>query len=220
MKKVNFIQKIHNSSQRDCLGRMFDEKVQSMKIARQFSKFFFDGERKYGYGGYKYIPGYLEKTAKKIISYYKLNNKSKILDIGCGKGFLLFEIKKLLPEIRVKGFDISKYAIKNSKREIRENLFVYDLNKKLNFAKNKEFDLVLCLATLHNLNISSAFSAIKEINRVGKKKYIMVDSYSNLTQLFNLQCWALTANIFFSDKDWEWFFKTTNYSGEYEFIHF
>jgi SAM-dependent methyltransferase len=91
---------------------------------KQFSKFFFDGERKYGYGGYKYIPGYLEKTAKKIISYYKLNNKSKILDIGCGKGFLLFEIKKLLPEIRVKGFDISKYAIKNSKREIREHLFV------------------------------------------------------------------------------------------------
>ena len=102
----------------------------------------------------------------------------------------------------------------------RKNIFVYDLNKKLNFAKNKEFDLVLCLATLHNLNIKSAFSAIKEINRVGKKKYIMIDSYSNLTQLFNLQCWALTANIFFSDKDWEWFFKTTNYSGEYEFIHF
>ncbi|MDC0916141.1 class I SAM-dependent methyltransferase [Candidatus Pelagibacter sp.] len=220
MKKINFIQKIHNSSKRDCLGRMFDEKVKSMKTARKFSKDFFDGERKYGYGGYKYIPGYLEKTAKKIISYYKLNNKSNILDIGCGKGFLLFEIKKILPGIKVSGFDISKYAIKNSKKEIRENLFVYDLNKKLNFAKNKEFDLVLCLATLHNLNIKSAFSAIKEINRVGKKKYIMIDSYSNLQELFNLQCWALTANIFFSDKDWEWFFKSTNYSGEYEFIHF
>ena len=220
MKKINFIQKIHNSSKRDSLGRMFDEKVKSMKTARKFSKDFFDGERKYGYGGYKYIPGYLEKTAKKIISYYKLNNKSNILDIGCGKGFLLFEIKKILPGIKVSGFDISKYAIKNSKKEIRENLFVYDLNKKLNFAKNKEFDLVLCLATLHNLNIKSAFSAIKEINRVSKKKYIMIDSYSNLQELFNLQCWALTANIFFSDKDWEWFFKSTNYSGEYEFIHF
>tara|TARA_B100000780_G_scaffold259496_1_gene210595 strand:- start:10183 stop:10845 length:663 start_codon:yes stop_codon:yes gene_type:complete len=220
MKKMNFIQKIHNSSRRDCLGRMIDEKVKSMKIARQFSKNFFDGKRNYGYGGYKYIPGYLEKTAKKIIKYYKLDNKSKILDIGCGKGFLLFEIKKILPGIRIKGFDISKYAIKNSKKEIRKNLFVHDLNKKLNFAKNNEFDLVLCLATLHNLNISSAFSAIQEINRVGKKKYIMVDSYSNLSQLFNLQCWALTANIFFSNKDWEWFFKKTNYSGEYEFIHF
>ena len=81
---------------------------------------------------------YLDLTsiAKKLIQTYKLNNNSKILDVGCGKGFLLFEIKKLLPGIRITGFDISSYAIKNSKKEIKKNLFKFDLRKKLPF-KNK-----------------------------------------------------------------------------------
>ncbi len=220
MPKVNFIQKIHNSTKRDCLGRMVDEKVKCMKLARKFSKDFFDGKRRYGYGGYKYIPGHLSSLAKKIIKKYKLNNRSKILDIGCGKGFLLYEIKKLLPKINISGFDISNYSIKNSKKEVQKYLFKFDLNKKLSFAKNKQFDLVICLATLHNLKLKQAFQAIKEINRVSKKKYIMVDSYSNIQELFNLQCWALTANIFFSDEDWIWFFKKAKYTGDYEFIHF
>ena len=61
------------------------------------------------------INTYQEDTvAEKLIKTYKLNSNSKILDAGCGKGFLLKEIKDLLPKINVTGFDISKYAIKNS----------------------------------------------------------------------------------------------------------
>ena len=67
---------------------MTNNKVDCMKIARRFDKEFWDGERKYGYGGYKYIEGRWKKVAKELISDYNLTNKSKILDVGCGKGYL------------------------------------------------------------------------------------------------------------------------------------
>ena len=92
---------------------MLDNKVLCMKEAKKYSKNYWDGDRKFGYGGYKYIPGRWVNVANKIIKKYKLNNSSKILDIGCGKGFLLYEIKKILPGITLYGVDISKYALKS-----------------------------------------------------------------------------------------------------------
>ena len=81
-------------------------------------------QRKYGYGGYKYIPGRWQPVAKKIIKNFKLNNKSKILDVGCGKGFLLVEIKKILPGINIYGFDISRYALKTIDKKIKKKYYL------------------------------------------------------------------------------------------------
>ena len=119
MQKYNEIKKEYfkeiNSEQ-----RMNNSKVDCMIEAKKYGKNYWDGNRKFGYGGYKYIPGRWDKIAKKIIKKFKLNNNSKILDVGCGNGYLLFEIKKLLPKARIVGFDSSKFAIKNSKKEIKK----------------------------------------------------------------------------------------------------
>ena len=104
-KELNFINSLHKATKRNYLKRMNNDKVLSMRIARRYSKDYWDGSRKYGYGGYKFIPGYWTKVAKKIIKKYKLSNKSKILDIGCGKGFLLYEIKSILKNIKIVGID-------------------------------------------------------------------------------------------------------------------
>ena len=118
-----FIKTLHKSTKRKYIPRMLNEKVKCMRIAKNFSKSYWDGSKKYGYGGYKYIEGRWSKFALDLIKCYRLNNDSNILDIGCGKGYLLFEIKKILPNVRIFGIDISQYAIKNSKIEIRENIF-------------------------------------------------------------------------------------------------
>ena len=118
-KKLNIFTPIHKSTKRNCLKRMMDNKVYFMKLAKKYSKDYWDGSRKSGYGGYKYIEKYWIPVAKKLIKQYNLNNESKILDIGCGKGFLLYEIKKILPQIRISGFDISKYAINKSHKKIK-----------------------------------------------------------------------------------------------------
>ena len=39
-------------------------------------------------------------------------------------------------------------------------------------------------------------------------------------ELFNLQCWALTCESFFSKKEWVWLLKNNGYTGDYEFIYF
>jgi len=197
---------------------MINNKINCMKIAKKYDFDFWDGERKYGYGGYKY-DGRYEIVAKKLIQEYNLKKNAKILDVGCGKGFLLYEFKKLLPGSEVRGFDISKYAIENSKEEIRSGLFVYDAKDSYPF-KDKEFDLVFSITTLHNLKIFNLKNALNEIERVGKNRYIVVESYRNEQELFNLECWALTCQSFFSKDEWEWLFNEFKYTGDYEFIYF
>ncbi|MCM8831809.1 MAG: SAM-dependent methyltransferase, partial [Candidatus Omnitrophica bacterium] len=76
------------------------------------------------------------------------------------------------------------------------------------------------ITTLHNLHIYDLKKALQEIERVGKNKFIVVESYRNEKELFNLQCWALTCVAFFSVKEWKWLFKEFGYSGDYEFIFF
>ncbi len=218
-KNIKVFTSLHKSTNRNYIKRMNDNKVYYMKLAKKYSKDYWDGSRKSGYGGYKYIPDYLKPLAKKIIKIYKLNNKSKILDVGCGKGFLLYEIKKILPKITIRGFDISKYAIKNSQKEIRTFLNVADAKNKFKYRSN-EFDLAISLGCVHNLEIFDIKNFLSEITRVSKKQYIMTESYRNEKELFNLQCWALTCETFLSPKEWIWIFDVFKYKGDYEFIFF
>ena len=216
---LNLISKLHNSTKRDYLSRMIDNKIFCMKEAKKYGKNYWDGDRKFGYGGYRYIPGRWSTVAKKLIKKYKLRSGSKVLDVGCGKGFLLYEMLKIEPGLIIHGFDISKYALKRVKKNKNLKVFKHDLKKKFPYKKNY-FDLVISLATLHNLKIFNLTNSIKEIERVGKKKYIMVESYNNDKQLFNLQCWALTCQTFLSVDEWLWLYRMVNYTGEYEFIFF
>jgi len=215
---LDIITPLHKKTKRDYLGRMVDRKVECSKIARRYSKDYWDGDRRYGYGGYTY-DGRWEIVARRLIEKYKLPKDVSILDAGCGKGFLLYEFKKLLPKANIKGFDISKYAIDNAKDEVKENLFIHKAEEPYPF-KDKEFDLVLSVTTLHNLCINDLKQALQEIERVGKHKYITMESYRNEEELFNLQCWALTCEGFFRPQEWVWLFNEFGYSGDYEFIYF
>lgn len=215
---LNVITPLHKKTKRGYIGRMNDEKVECMRIARRYGKHFWDGDRRYGYGGYKY-DGRWEAVARKLIEIYNLPDDARILDVGCGKGFLLYEFEKLLSDSKIAGFDISKYAIENAKKEIKTNLFVHKAQDPYPFG-NQKFDLIISITTLHNLHIYELKSALKEIERVGKNKYTAVESYRNEEELFNLQCWALTCEAFFRPQEWIWLFHNFGYTGDYEFIYF
>jgi ubiquinone/menaquinone biosynthesis C-methylase UbiE len=217
-KLLNIVTGLHKKTKRDYLGRMMDDKIACSKIARQYSKDYWDGDRRFGYGGYIY-DGRWESVARQLIENYKLPDNARILDVGCGKGYLLYEFKKLLPPAQVRGFDISEYAIENTLDEIKPNLFIHKAQDPYPF-KDKEFDLVISITTLHNLYINELKSALKEIERVAQNKYIVMESYRNVKELFNLQCWALTCNSFFTPDEWVWLFREFGYSGDYEFIYF
>ena len=219
MRLKNYITNYHTSTKRDYLERMNNDKVNCMIEAKKYSKNYWDGDRKYGYGGYKYIPGKWKPLAKDIISNYNLSDNSKILDVGCGKGYLLLEIKKLLPKIQLTGIDISKYALDCAPKEIKDNFFIHNAKDKLPF-DNDSFDLVISINTIHNLKLYDVQKCITEIERVGKEKYLVTESFRIEKEQFNLQCWALTCESFFDETTWIDIFNNCNYTGDYELIYF
>jgi len=218
-KLVNYVTALHQATSRSYIDRMMDDKVNCMIKAKEYEFDYWDGNRRYGYGGYKYMPGRWKPIAELLIKNYNLTNNSSILDVGCGKAFLLYELKLLLPHLKISGFDISKHGLAGAQETIRKDLFIYRAEKPYPF-KDKQFDLVISLGCLHNLEISELEVALKEIERVGKQGYVMLESHRNEKELFNLQCWALTCESFFSKKEWVWIYNHFGYTGDYEFIYF
>jgi ubiquinone/menaquinone biosynthesis C-methylase UbiE len=218
-KLVNITTALHESSNREYLPRMVDEKANCMIIAKQYEKDYWDGDRRYGYGGYSYMPGRWKPVAEALIQNYSLTNESSVLDVGCGKGYLLFEIKLLLPGIRVAGLDISEHGLADAPKEIRDSLIKHRAQDNYPF-ENNEFDLVISLGCFHNLRVFDLEKALAETERVGKQGYVMLESYRNELELFNLQCWALTCESFFDHEEWPWIYEHFGYSGDYEFIYF
>lgn len=218
-KLVSYVTPLHVSTSRSYIDRMVDEKVYCMHKAKEYEFDYWDGDRRYGYGGYKYIPGRWKPVAESLIKNYNLSNESSVLDVGCGKGFLLYEMKLILPGIKVVGFDISKHGIENAKKEVKDDLFIHRAQDPYPY-KDNEFDLVISLGCIHNLRIFELETALKEIERVGRQGYIMMESYRNEQELFNVQCWALTCESFFDNEEWPWIYNHFGYSGDYEFIYF
>ena len=220
--EIDFMSPSHKSTNRNYLARVIDQdypKAKAAHLAKKYSFDYWDGDRRICYGGYKYIEGRWEKIAQEISNYYSLPPKAKILDIGCGKGFLLYDFLKVIPNAEVYGLDISEYAINNSKPEIRNRLQVGNANK-LPWPDNT-FDIVISIATLHKLHVYDLDMALREMERVGKNhKYLCVESYRNEEEKANLLYWQVTCEAFNTPEEWRWWFRQTSYSGDYSFIYF
>ncbi len=212
-RSINLL-KNYPRSKRNLKKRSEEKNSKVRSVARKFGKDFFDGDRKFGYGGFEYNDKFWKIVVKDFKRYWKLNKKCSVLDIGCAKGFMLYDLKKEIPGIRVRGVDISKYAIKNAKREIKKYLEVANA-KKLPFP-NKSFDIVIAINTIHNLNKKDCAKSIKEINRVCRgKSFITVDAYRNFREKKRMYEWNLTAKTIMSVRQWKKFFNQNSYKGDY-----
>jgi ubiquinone/menaquinone biosynthesis C-methylase UbiE len=222
MAEVDFMSVLHKSTQRDYLARVNDPdfpKAKAAELAKRFDFDYWDGDRRICYGGYRYMEGRWEKVARAMVDHYNLPPKPKILDIGCGKAFLLYDFLKVIPDAEIHGIDISPYAIANSKEEIQDRLRVGSATE-LPWSDDY-FDLVISITTLHNLHAYDLDLALREMERVGKKnKYLCVESYRNEREKANLLYWQVTCEAFNTPKEWQWWFERTSYSGDYSFIYF
>ncbi len=213
-----FFTPLHRQTRRDYLARMVDDKVLCMKKAKEYEFDYWDGDRRYGYGGYRY-DGRWKPVAEKLIETYGLKEDAKILDVGCGKAHLLYELKLLLPQSTCIGFDMSRYGLADAPDGIRDALSHHCAQDPYPYA-DQQFDLVISLGCLHNLRIFDLKKALQEIERVGRHAYVMVESYRNEQEMINLECWALTAESLFDNEEWVWLYKEFGYNGDYEFIYF
>jgi len=198
---------------RDYDKRMAGKTQEVIRIAKQFGKEFFDGDRKYGYGGYKY-DGRWKNVAARMKEYYKLPKNAAILDIGCGKGFMLYDFKELMPESTIAGIDISDYAIEHALPSIKPFLKVASA-EKLPYT-NKSFDLVISINSIHNLPLLRLKTALREIERVSSgHSYITVDAWRNNLEKDNLFKWVLTAETMLHVDNWHKLFEEVGYTGDY-----
>jgi len=218
VKEIDFLSQLHKQTSRDYLARVNQfPKAEAIKIAKQYGYDYWDGDRKFGFGGYSY-DGRWRSVAEDLAAHYGLKAGDRVLDVGCGKGFLLYDLKEAVPGLEVHGLDISKYAIENAEEGIRPNVKVGNATE-LEFDTDS-FDLVYSLNTLHNLYCFDLEKALLEIERVGKNKYIVVESYRSEEEKVNLMYWVLTGECFFSPEEWLWWFNLCGYTGDYSFITF
>ncbi len=219
MPHIDFISTVHKKTKRDYVGRVNEwPKAETAKVAKKFSKDYWDGDRKFGYGGFKY-DGRWRQVADAIAKHYGLKKGDRVLDVGCGKGFLLYDLTQSVPGLEVAGVDISSYAVENAKEEIRSVIQTGNANN-LPY-EDKSFDLVISINALHNLYCFDLDKALREIERVGQKsKYITMESYRNEEEKANLLYWQLTCEMFCTVDEWKWWFDKAGYTGDYSFIFF
>lgn len=213
IKEINLLKK-YPKTKRDLSKRGNEKTEEDRIIARRFDKEFFDGDRRNGYGGYYYNSKFWTEVVKDLNNFFKLENGSKILDIGCGKGFMLFDFMKLNPNFVLEGIDISDYAITNAVPEVKKFLKIGNA-KSLPYEDNS-FDLVISINTTHNLEINQCKKALSEMERVSRKdKYLIVDAYSNEIEKDRIFAWNLTAKTILSTNEWISLFEEAGYTGHY-----
>ena len=184
------------------------------RVARQFGKDFFDGDRQYGYGGFKYFSRFWQPVIPTIQKHFGLTSRSSVLDVGCAKGFMLYDFLELIPDITVSGIDISDYAISNAMDDIKSKVQVADA-KNLPFPDNS-FDVVISINTIHNLDRHDCAQALREIERVSRTgSFITVDAYRNDEEKERMFAWNLTAKTIMSVDEWKAFFEEVGYTGDY-----
>lgn len=186
-------------------------------IAAKRDRNFFDGDRNFGYGGFKY-DGRWKDIAKRIVGEYKLNDKSRLLQIGSEKGFLLNDIKDLLPKIEMIGLETSEYAIKNSMQSIKENVLLCENYTKLNFPNN-HFDFCIALGVVYTQTLPDAILLLKEISRISKKSFITLASYENEYDYWLFKQWTLLGSLTLKKEEWEKVMLHSKYDGDYSFTN-
>lgn len=213
MPEINLL-KNYPQTKRCPTERQAQKTPEIQRIARQFGQEFFDGDRLYGYGGYSYHSRFWQPVVPTFQKHYGLTAGSRILDVGCAKGFMLYDFIKLIPGIEVRGIDISSYAIENALPAVQPHLSVANA-KKLPFADHS-FDLVISINTVHNLPLAECKQAIAEIQRVTKKNaFLTVDAYRNNEEKALMDMWNLTAQTYMPVDQWIELFHEVGYQGDY-----
>jgi ubiquinone/menaquinone biosynthesis C-methylase UbiE len=217
MKEINLLEKYPNPiSARKISGK--NERTIKNKIAASYRDIeYFDGDRNNGYGGFNYDGRWL-KVLPDIFEYYKLRNKSKILQIGSEKGFLLSDILKINSNMLVHGVDTSNYAIENTKDNVKKYIKKVEHYYDLPYPENS-FDLIIVIGAIYTLNIHDAIRCLLEIKRIGKgASFITLATYDTADELDLFRKWSLLGTTILLKEEWLEILQHVDYTGEYYFV--
>jgi SAM-dependent methyltransferase len=211
-REINLLDRLPQTK-RDPKARAAAKTAEDRALAKQFGRDFFDGERRHGYGGYRYDGRWLP-VAQRLVEYYKLGPDSRILDVGAAKGFLLHDFLQVLPDATVRGIDVSTYAKENAHAGTGPLIDIGSADK-LPYP-DKSFDLVISINSIHNLPLDRCKQALREMERVSRAhKFVTIDAWRTEEEHERLLDWILTAETYMSVEDWVTLFKEVGYTGDY-----
>lgn len=211
MAEVNLLAR-YPKAKRNIKARLA-HKAENRRIALQFGKEYFDGSREQGYGGYRYDGRWIP-IAEDIVKHFRLKPGDRVLDVGCGKGFLVKDLMKVCPGLEAFGLDISEYAIRNCEPEVIGRLHLGNA-MRLPFPDNS-CHAVLAINTVHNLDRIGCIQALREIERVAPgRAYIQVDAYRTPQERSLFEDWMLTARTYGMPEEWIRILREAGYTGDY-----
>ncbi|TVL64675.1 class I SAM-dependent methyltransferase [Brachyspira hyodysenteriae] len=123
-----------------------------------------------------YYSKYGKISCNYVSEYLKNIDYNKLLDIGCGTGYLINMLKKYKATAEFYGLDLSEEMINISKsKNIKDAEFILGSANKLPFNDNT-FDIVTCIQSFHHYPYPD--EAMKEVYRVLIKGgiYILSDT--------------------------------------------
>ncbi|KLI59085.1 class I SAM-dependent methyltransferase [Brachyspira hyodysenteriae] len=123
-----------------------------------------------------YYSKYRKISCNYVSEYLKNIDYNKLLDIGCGTGYLINMLKKYKATAEFYGLDLSEEMINISKsKNIKDAEFILGSANKLPFNDNT-FDIVTCIQSFHHYPYPD--EAMKEVYRVLIKGgiYILSDT--------------------------------------------
>jgi ubiquinone/menaquinone biosynthesis C-methylase UbiE len=148
------------------------------------------------------------------VQHFNLKPGDRVLDVGCGKGFLVKDMMKVCPGLEVFGIDISEYAVMNCEPEVIGRLHIGNATHLL-FPDNS-FEAVLSINTIHNLDRGGCIQALREMDRVAPGKgYVQVDAYRTPEERAVFEDWMLTAKTYNTLEGWVALLKEAGYTGDY-----
>jgi len=211
MAEINLLDRLPQVK-RDPRARAAAKTEEDRRIAKQFGRDFFDGERRHGYGGYRYDGRWLP-VARRFVEHYRLGPEASILDVGAAKGFLMYDFLQVLPGAKVRGLDVSQYAKENAHEGMGELIDIGSA-ERLPYPDDS-FDLVVSINSIHNLPSEGLQSALREMERVSRAhKFISVDAWRTEEERQRLMDWILTAETYMHVDDWHRLFAEVGYTGD------
>jgi SAM-dependent methyltransferase len=213
MAETNLLRR-YPRSKRNIEKRTTAQSAENIRIAREYGREYFDGTRDTGYGGYRYNPRFWTEVAEDMVAHWKLKPGDRVLDVGCGKGFLVKDLMRTCPGLEVFGLDISEYALMNCEPEVVGRLHLGDC-MKMPFPDNS-FAAVTAINVVHNLERDDCITAVREVERLAPGRgYIQVDSYRTPEEHELFLSWVLTAKTHYDPAGWKQLYTEAGYTGDY-----
>mgnify|MGYP000844833910 FL=1 len=116
-----------------------------------------------------------------IIKFLKNKNFEKILDIGCGSGYILHEIKKHFPKSDLYGVDFESKSIELAKKITNEKYYVLNAENLTHKFKENSFDCVISTDVMEHIeNYKANISEVYKILNPGGIFFVYTPSIDGI----------------------------------------